>query len=59
MTESSLCSLDESLPKVRDTESGTVWVTDLEVDDGIAAEGANLDPDDQKMENGGERTFRH
>lgn len=36
MPESSLCSLDECLTKVRDAERSTVRVGDLEIDDGVA-----------------------
>jgi len=41
MPQSRLCSLNERLAKVCDTESSAVWVGDLEIDDGVAMDTEN------------------
>ena len=39
VSECGLCTLDERLAKVRNTECCTVWVDDLEIDDGVTTTG--------------------
>jgi len=55
MSECGLSSFDESLTKVADSESGSVGVTDLEVNDRISAEILRQNTSNKKEG----RTFRH
>ena len=39
MAKCCLCTFDERLTEVGNTERGTVWVDDLEIDDGVTTTG--------------------